>query len=352
MKARRLQAPGNTLIVASLDRRYVLFTAWFLELWKNRFATKPLMAYGPQAGDLASGVVYALAEPINLPEGFWALWLYFWRTKIQTLVILNPDLRLSRKLRLAAFLARVRFRAGFAPLRSVSLLNLSLPFNKEKHHYIHQLKTFFEYLTGEKVPTWHSPAFGMPQLAEHYELPPLAKPYGLIALNPDEQEAEFVMAQFKKLVNLMARHTSLVLLLRSRLLKQPEISTIARSFSDVMTEQALTNTTLVVQPEPTALLRLVANAAWVAAVDAELLNVAGLFAIPSLAIFGPLNERVWQPFSVRSRALTGEFPCRPCTDFPGPVLCTHHTPWACIAGASAELMAASLLALVRRAGGR
>lgn len=348
MKARYLTSPGKTLVVAGIDRRFVLFTAWFLELWKNRFAAKPLLAHGPQADDLASGVIAALAQPVDLPEGFFSLWLYLLRAKIRTVVILNPNLRANKKLRLAAFWARVRFRAGFAPLRKISLLNLSLPFNKEKHHYVHQLKALFEYLIGEKVTVWHSPACHMPELVDRAKLP--QGPYGLIALNPDEQEAEFLVAQLKKLVNLMARHGSLVLLLRSRLLEREALSAIARSFSDVMTEQALTNTTLVLQPAPVELLHILATASWVAALDTELLNLAGLLAIPSLAVFGPLNERVWQPFSVRTRALTGEFACRPCTDFPGRVECSHEIPWACVKGVSAELMAASLLALARRFG--
>ncbi|MFZ5629090.1 MAG: glycosyltransferase family 9 protein [Spirochaetota bacterium] len=346
MKYRRIVAPGKTLVVAGIDRRFMVFTAWFLHLWKQRFAARPFVASAAEPGDLAAPLVSSLAEPVHLPEKFLPLLWFLLKGRFGTLIILNPDLRSTQKLRLAARLAGIRQRAGFAPLRRITGLNLSLPFNNENHHYVHQLRTFFEYITGEKTTGWTTPEFPATAMGTLPGLP--AEPFGIIAYNPDETESQHMETQLKKLTNLMARSSHCVLVLRSRKLGRQALTRYARSFSEVMTEQALANTTLLVLPEETALLGLLREAAWIAAADSELLNLAALFAVPSVAVFGPLNERVWQPFSVRTRALTGEFACRPCTAYPGQVECSNSIPWACLAGASAELMAATLTAVLRR----
>ncbi|GAB4443991.1 MAG: hypothetical protein OHK0011_26190 [Turneriella sp.] len=348
MKLRRIVAPGKTLIVAGIDRRFTVFTAWFLQLWQKRFASRPCIATRMEARDLAAPLISSLADPVLLPENFFPLLWFLLRERFDTLIILDPHLPATLKLRLAARLARIRHRAGFAPLRTITGLNLSLPFNYENHHYVHQLRTFFEYITGEKTAGWTSPEF--PRLANvsGTELP--AEPFGIIAYNPDEVESQYLESQLKKLANLMARSSHCVLILRSRHLGRQALTRYSRSFSEVMTEQAIARTTLILLPEDGTLLTLLREASWIAAADTELLNLAALFAIPSVAVFGPLNERVWQPFSVRTRALTGEFSCRPCAAYPGQVECSNSVPWACLAGASAELMAATLTAVLRRKG--
>jgi ADP-heptose:LPS heptosyltransferase len=339
-------APGKTLIVAGIDRRFTVFTAWFLELWHKRFASRPFISTRMESGDLAAPLIHSLADPVKLPENFFPLLWFLLRESFGALIILDPDLPATRKLRLAARLAGIRYRAGFAPLHRITGFNLSLPFNQENHHYVHQLRTFFEYLTGEKTPGLSSPAFPRLSHLEDTKLP--AEPFGIIAYNPDEMESQYLEAQLKKLANLMTRSSHCVLILRSRHLGRQAMTRFARSFSEVMTEQAIARTTLVLLPEAETLLHLLSEASWLAAADTELTNVAALFAIPSVAVFGPLNERVWQPFSVRTRALTGDFSCRPCTPYPGRVECSNTVPWACLAGASAELMAATLTAQLRR----
>ncbi len=346
MKFRRIVAPGRTLIVSGIDRRFSVFSAWFLQLWNERFSTRPFLAASTQPGDLAAPLLHSLAEPVELPERFFSLLWFLLKTRFSTLVILSPDLRVTRKLRLAARLAGIRHRAGFAPLRRITGLNLSLPFNNENHHYVHQLRTFFEYITGEKTGRLSTPVF--PHAPENAPAGLPAEPFGIIAYNPDEAESEHLEAQIKKLTNLMARSSHCVLVLRSRHLGRQALTHFARSFSEIMTEQALARTTLLVLPAAETLFGLLREAAWIAAADTELLNLAALFAVPSVAVFGPLNERIWQPFSVRTRALTGEFDCRPCTAFPGKVECKNSIPWACLTGASAELMAATLTAVLRR----
>ncbi len=346
MKFRRIEAPGRTIIVAGIDRRFTVFTAWFLHLWKRRFATRPFLAAGAGSGDLAAPLLNSLAEPLLLPEKFLPLLWFLLRGRYGTIVFLNPDLRATQKLRIAARLAGIKYRCGFAPLRRVTGLNLSLPFNNENHHYVHQLRTFFEYITGEKTTGWNAPEFPLAETGGVAGLP--GEPFGIIAYNADETESQHLEVQLKKLTNLMARSSYCVLILRSRHLGRQALTRIARGFSEVMTEHALAHTTLLVLPDEQTLVNLLRDAAWIAAADTELLNMAALFATPAVAVFGPLNERVWQPFSVRTRALTGEFACRPCTAYPGAVQCGNAVPWACLAGASAELMAATLTAVLRR----
>lgn len=346
MKFRRVVAPGRTLVVAGIDPRFTVFTAWFLHLWKQRFAVRPFFAAGVETSKLASPLLQSLAEPVQLPERFFRVLWFLLKGRFGTLIILNPDLRSTWKLRLAARVARVKYRAGFSPLRRITGLNLSLPFNNENHHYVHQLRTFFEYITGEKTTGWTTPEFPRTAITDLPDVP--AEPYGIIAFNPDETESQYLESQLKKLTNLMARSSHCLLVLRSRHLGRQALTRFARSFSEVMTEQALAHTTLLILPDESTLVELLRQAAWIAAADSELLNLAALFAVPSVAVFGPLNERVWQPFSVRTRALTGEFACRPCTAYPGQVECSNAIPWACLAGASAELMAATLTAVLRR----
>jgi ADP-heptose:LPS heptosyltransferase len=339
-------APGKTLIVAGIDRRFTVFTAWFLELWQKRFALRPLIAHRMEPGDLAAPLIHSLADPVKLPENFFPLLWFLLRERFGALIILDPHLPATRKLRLAARLAGIRYRAGFAPIHRITGLNLSLPFNQENHHYVHQLRTFFEYITGEKAPGLSSPEFPRLSHLEDTELP--AEPFGIIAYNPDEIESQHLEAQLKKLANLLTTSSHCVLILRSAKLGRQALTRYARSFSELMTEQTILRTTLVLLPEAETLLHLLSKASWLVAADTELMNVAALFAIPSVAVFGPLNERIWQPFSVRSRAITGEFPCRPCTPYPGRVECSNSVPWACLTGASAELMAATLTAQLRR----
>ncbi|MFO1479461.1 MAG: glycosyltransferase family 9 protein [Turneriella sp.] len=346
MKFRRVVAPGKTLVVAGIDRRFTVFTAWFLHLWQQRFSTRPFLAAATRPGDLGAPLLNSLAEPVELPGSFFPLLWFLIRGRFSTLIILDPDLRATLKIRIAARLAGIRHRAGFAPLRRITGLNLSLPFNNENHHYVHQLRTFFEYITGEKTSGWSTPDFPLAASSGLADVP--AEPFGIIAYNPDETESEHLESQLKKLTNLMARASHCALILRSRHLGRQALTRFARSFSEIMTEQALANTTLLVLPTEETLVGLLREAAWIAAADTELLNLAALFAVPSVAVFGPLNERVWQPFSVRTRALTGEFDCRPCTAYPGRVECSNSVPWACLAGASAELMAATLTAVLRR----
>lgn len=346
MKRRRIRAPGKTLVVAGIDRRFAVFAAWFLQLWKQRYELRPLLAGGAEAGDLAAPLLQQLAETVHLPEGFFPLLWFLLKGRFETLLILNPDLRATQKLRLAARLAGIRHRAGFAPLRRITGLNLTLPFNHENHHYVHQLRTFFEYVTGEKTNSLTSPEF--PWAATRQPAMDIARPFGIIAHNPDETESHYLQVQLKKLTNLMARSSHCVLILRSRSLDRQSLTRLARDFSEVMTEQALARTTLLILPDEVTLVGLLREAAWIAAADTELLNLAALFAVPSVSVFGPLNERVWQPFSVRTRALTGDFDCRPCTATPGRVACHNPQRWACLTGASAELMAATLMAVLRR----
>lgn len=101
---------------------------------------------------------------------------------------------------------------------------------------------------------------------------------------------------------------------------------------------------------PPAALRsyTLARARWVLGSSAQTLGEAALRGVPNISIFGPLNERVWQPFSTRARTITGDFACRPCTPHPGRITCTSEKPWQCIAGVSGELMAATVLGMVRR----
>jgi ADP-heptose:LPS heptosyltransferase len=109
-----------------------------------------------------------------------------------------------------------------------------------------------------------------------------------------------------------------------------------------MTERAVKVCELVLNPADIEKLRIVREAEWVTGTDAAALNLAALAGVPSLSIFGPLNERIWQPFATRARTLAGDFACRPCSKFPGAVDCKNPQPWQCVSGVTGELMLATL----------
>lgn len=344
MRFRRIRYPGKTLVVSLLQKEYAPFTAYFFKFWHERFGEPPFAAELCEKDSLSQLFFSRLIIPMELPARFFSLWWFLVKNRFKTLVVLNPELKTSRALRWAAFFARVENRAGFAPLRSVTGFNLSLPFNGENHHYVHQLKLFFEYITGEKTPSWSEPE--LPKSVEAATQHRIDEPYGIIALETSDALTPHLTPQLQKLINLATRSLSCALILRSSAGADHEVKAMARAFSEVMTERALAKTELLLNPTPLEIVAALQNALWVTGADQELLNVAALLSVPCVSVFGPLNERVWQPFSVRTRALTGDFSCRPCTAFPGsPVLCTNPVPWACVKGVSAELLWANLVSL-------
>jgi ADP-heptose:LPS heptosyltransferase len=346
MRLRRIQYPGKTLVVSSGDPRYQIFAAYFLSLWHRRFNAKPdLCAAGKtNALPLCEDISYK----IQLPGNFIKLWFFLLAHKYKTVVFLNPDPKADRSLRWACRLAGIKNRAGFAPLRSWTPLNHSLPYNAENHHFVHQLKIFFEHLSGEKVADWQ-----MPRPPESADSPAGGSPQGLIAIDLADAATEHLTSQLQKLLNLITRSEYCTLVIRSSRgttgAALTEIRNYAKGLSAYMTERAIENTQLVLDPPVEKLLPLAAAALWVTGTDAELLNLAAFSSVPSLSLFGPLNERVWQPFSTRARALTGEFSCRPCTPFPGEVVCKNPNAWQCMRDLSGELWAATLSAQMRRA---
>lgn len=341
MRFRRIRYPGKTLVVSLLQKEYAPFTAYFFKFWHERFGEPPFAAELCQKESLSQLFFSRLIIPTVLPGNFFSLWWFLVKNRYKTLVVLNPDLKASRALRWAALFARVENRAGFAPLRSVTGFNLSLPFNGENHHYVHQLKLFFEYITGEKTSSWSAPE--LPKSVEAATEHLIDEPYGIIAIEITDTLTPHLTPVLQKLINLATRSLSCVLILRSDAGAERENKAIARAFSEVMTERALAKTELLLNPTPLEIVAVLQNALWVTGADQEILNTAALLSVPCVAVFGPLNERVWQPFSVRTRALTGDFSCRPCTAFPGsPVVCTNPAPWICVKGVSAELLWATL----------
>ena len=345
MKLRRIQFPGKTLIVSSGDARYQIFALYFISLWQNRFNAKPDLHLAGAAERLPAAT--DLAYSIKLPGSFLKTWYFFLGRRYKTIVFLNPDLKADRNLRWAARLAGVSNRAGFAPLRSWTLLNHTLPYNAENHHFVHQLKIFFEHLCGEKVSDWQMPRFDQTNLAENPR-----RTDGLIAIDIADAATAHLAPQLQKLMNIVTRTQTCTLVIRSSDENAAEaeqhVQQFAKNLSTFMTERAIENTQLVLNPPSRDLAQLAATADWVTGTDAELLNLAAFLSVPSLSVFGPLNERVWQPFSTRARALTGDFACRPCTAFPGQVHCTNPVEWQCMRDLTGELWAATLTAQLRR----
>ncbi|MBN8222499.1 MAG: hypothetical protein J0L53_16390 [Spirochaetes bacterium] len=340
MKFKRIQFPAKTLIVSSLDTRYNAFLPYFLKLWADRFASKPDVN-GMHA------LTAPWANPVSVPQGFFAALRLLFSAKYRTIVFLNPDTKANRALKWAARLLFIRHRAGFAPLKGFSTLNYSLPFNTENHHYIHQLKIFFEYLVGEKIADWKKPE--LPAVAANTDLP--KESYGVVAIDTTEPATGHLSLQLAKFINQSARHTHLMLLIGAAPDHAGEIISaqdLARQLSEAMTERAVEVTGLVVHPTEEQKIAITREAAWVTGTDAETLNIAALCGVPGLSIFGPLNERVWQPFATRARVLAGDFACRPCTQFPGTVTCTNPVAWQCISGITGELMAATLTGMLQR----
>ena len=346
MRLRRIQYPGKTLVVSSGDARYQIFSLYFLSLWQQRFISKPDFCFAGETErlPLISEVAYITRVPVN----FLQQWYFILARKYKTVVFLNPAPGADRSLRWACRLAGVKNRAGFAPLRSWAPLNHSLPYNAENHHFVHQLKIFFEHLSGEKVADWQ-----MPRLPDDEGKAELKHSHGLIAIDLTDAATGYLTEQLQNLMNLLTRGEPCTLVVRSSGVGMVGAVTDARDFakqlSAYMTERAIENTQLVLNPPDEKLLPLVAGSAWVTGTDAELLNLAAFAGVPSLSVFGPLNERVWQPFSTRARALTGEFACRPCTPIPGQVNCKNPIAWQCMRELSGELWAATLSAQLRRA---
>ncbi len=345
MRLRRIQFPGKTLVVASGDARYQIFSLYFLSLWQQRFKSNPDFFHNGETDSVPHFSEVAYSTPV--PAKFLQQWFFIMARKYKTVVFLNPDAKADRSLRWACRLAGVKNRAGFAPLRSWALLNHSLPYNAENHHFVHQLKIFFEHLSGEKVADWQ-----MPRLSED-NVSVAERRHGLIAIDLSDAATGHLTEQLQKLLNLLTRTENCTLVVRRSGVKNDNATSDAREFakqlSAYMTERAIENTQLVLNPPLEKYLPLVAGAAWVTGTDAQLLNLAAFAGVPSLSVFGPLNERVWQPFSTRARALTGEFACRPCTPIPGEVVCKNPVAWQCMRELSGELWAATLSAQLRRA---
>jgi len=336
MKFSRISYPGKTLAVATLDRRFELFTAYFLRFWLQRFGTKPDVVI---AADADGRLTEQYASPVKIPENFFKLWLFFLRHRYTTILFLNPDHRKDVAVKWAARLAFVRNRAGFAPLKNFLPLNFSLPFNGENHHFVHQLKLFFEHLTGEKLAQWAKPEINV-------VIDPEAAAVPVVALDATDESLPHVLQQLIRFINLIARDNACTVLIRSG--GSASAAELARTLSAAMTERAIENTTPVIDPPYEIICTTLAKAAWVAGADLEVLNLAAALEVPTLAVFGPFNERVWQPFAPRARVLTGEFACRPCTPYPGAVVCKNAIPWECLSGMSAELMLATIQAMLRR----
>jgi len=325
---RRIQFPGRTLIIDSTDARYAVLSSYFHAMWVHRFVNPP-----------------ELSLPDRLLRGkfrfFRILW-HFIAIRYSTIIFLTADHRADRTVKWAAFIARIKNRAGFAPLKNFEPLNFSLPFNTENHHVVHQLKIFFEYLVGEKVHDWKKPAL---RAEPTIELP--QENFGVVAFDASDPALPYLREQLTKFINGVARSNAIVVLVEA----PDEIiaTALLRQITQNLTDKAIERTTFLTSATDGQILTAVSRSAWACGVSARTLNIAALAEVPTISIFGPLNERVWQPFSTRSRALTGEFDCRPCTKYPGSVVCTNPHEWQCVSGASAELLAATVGALSRRA---
>lgn len=346
MKFQRIQFPGNTLIVSSIDFSYTPFVLHFLKLWKDKFIRKADLAL-PQYAETGSALIAEFAESVALPRNFFPLLLFLRSRRYKTVVFLNPDPKADRALKWATRLLFVKHRAGFAPLKGFHTLNYSLPFNKENHHFVHQLKIFFEYLIGEKVSLWDKPQV---EVIPDKNIP--AENFAVLAIDVTETATAHLTVQLQKFINIAARNLRLVLMISERAAadtsETPTAQFFARTLSDTMTEHAVKMTELMVNPPMEKKLAFVREAVWVAGTDAEALNLAGLMGVANLSLFGPLNERVWQPFSTRSRVLAGDFSCRPCTEFPGKITCKNPQEWQCMSGVTGELMAATLTGMLQR----
>lgn len=342
MRFKRIQFPAKTLIISSLDARYTAFIPYFLKLWADRFSAKPDVN-GMHA------LTESWANPVSVPTRFWAALLFLFAAKYRTIVFLNPDTRADRALKWAARLLFIRNRAGFAPLKGFSTLNYSLPFNTENHHYVHQLKIFFEYLVGEKIADWKKPE--LPPVRVNTDLP--KESYGVVAIDTAEPATEHLILQLAKFINQSARQAQLMLLIGTSSENTEQgvsAQELARQLSEAMTQRAVEVTGLVVHPTEEQKIAIAREAAWVTGTDAGTLNIAALCGVPGLSVFGPLNERVWQPFATRARVLAGDFACRPCTQFPGKVTCTNPVAWQCVSGVTGELIAATLTGMLQRRG--
>lgn len=333
MKFRRIQFPGKTLVLSSLDSRYDVFALYFLRFWSDKFGEKA------DFSGVADSILSAYAYPVTIPQGFFKRIFFLFQYK--TVVFLNPDAAADRLLKWLVRLVFVRHRAGFAPPRGINPLNYSLPFNTENHHYVHQLKIFFEYLSGEKITEWQKPEIP-PGRTTSRPRPLPRESYGVLAIDLGEDTTAYLLNALQKFINLAARQLHLVLIVDDTRIQRGQATAFSRRLSETMTQRAVEVTELVQNPADSERLRIVREAIWVAGTDAAALNLAALEGIPSLSIFGPLNERIWQPFATRARALTGDFACRPCTKFPGKVDCKNAVPWQCISGVTGELMLATL----------
>lgn len=346
MKFSRIQFPGNTLIVSSIDFSYAPFVLHFLKLWNDKFIRKADISL-PESAETGSALIAEFAERVVLPRKFFPLLLFLRSRRYKTVVFLNPDPKADRALKWATRLLFVKHRAGFAPLKGFHPLNYSLPFNKENHHFVHQLKLFFEYLIGEKVPAWDKPQVGV---LRDRDIP--SENYAVLAIDVTEPATTHLTQQLQKFINIAARNLRLVLMISERAVpdsgQMPTAQYFCRALSETMTEQAVKFTELMVNPPTEKKLAFVSEAVWVAGTDAEALNLAGLMGVANLSLFGPLNERVWQPFSTRSRVLAGDFSCRPCTEFPGKITCKNPQEWQCMSGVTGELMAATLTGMLQR----
>jgi len=329
-KGVKLSHPGKTLFYYSGDNAFIGFVDPIIEYWK-------------QAYQLPVEFVISESSPNReVRRSFFGWCAYFQSKKFRTIIFLNPNYRTDRKQKLAAWLMRTPHRVGFTPSKNFDYLNISLFFNIQNGHYLHQLKNLLEYATVTKIKL--EPILYSESTVKRNHLKAKTNESILIALDAnmlDPLETENI----SKLINLLSRTFSIDLLLSG----QDAARIAARKISHPLTDHALSILNPVVDATQNEISLLIQQCTLATGNDYASLIEASQRQIPTISFFSSLNERIWQPFSNKSRAMTVDLPCRPCQKFPDlPIECKHSEIWACRHKIPAEIVYANILSILNK----
>lgn len=140
----RLLQCGETLLIFPRDRSLAYLARIILDWWLEVYRVPVHAVYLPEASKqhpaLKSQVVWA--------KNPFLIWIFLLRGRYRTVVFLEPQR--YRLLSFLAWLALIPNRCGFTLQDENPFLNFRFAFNESSTHYIHQLRAFFEELSGQK----------------------------------------------------------------------------------------------------------------------------------------------------------------------------------------------------------
>lgn len=323
-KHTRLFHSGETLIIFPKDKVLAYLCRGFLDWW--------VQAYHVPVSVVNFSIANhpAIKRELFFEKNYFSFLWELIKNRFRTIVFLEPQR--YRFLSFLAWLAHIRNRIGFTLQDQNPFLTFRYAFHEGTGHYIHQLRSFFEELTGHKADI-------LPLLEKKPPDEALRKALKLITelgvgrfvvlipgqLWPKERYAEFI-SQISITVLLLALDDETYQ-------KNQEILKIAK-------EGFLAKNEIFLLPvvDKELLAALSSRSEFVFAEDSLAAHYAVSAGARALTLFGPRNEKLFAPFSNRSTAFFVNISCRPCYSIQEDFFCKNTELFACMKQISVEMV--------------